>query len=178
MKKNIFRFLFLHYSYFMGCLYAVISIVPPVLRFFIWKLVLGSVGKRVYIDSNVYFRYPKKIKIGNDVSLNRGCEFYASWHHKQTFIILCNNIRVGPAVKFFAAGHDVGYLNLPDNAKSIYVGDHVWIGGNSTILQGVTIGEGAIVAAGSVVTKSVEPYTIVGGIPARFIKKRELKDVI
>jgi maltose O-acetyltransferase len=80
-------------------------------------------------------------------------------------------------VKFFAAGHDSQYLDLPDNSKSIEVQDHVWIGGNSTILQGVTIGEGAIVAAGSVVTKDVEPYTIVGGVPAKFIKPRKLKDV-
>lgn len=161
----------------MGGVYVFTYILPPFLRVFVWKLLLGKIGTRVFIDSRVYFRYPKKIKIGNDVSLNRGCEFYASWHDKQTFITLCNNIRVGPAVKFFAAGHDSQYLDLPDNAKSIEVRDHVWIGGNSTILQGVTIGEGAIVAAGSVVTKDVAPYTIVGGVPARFIKHRELKDV-
>lgn len=60
-----------------------------------------------------------------------------------------------------------------DNLDSI--ADNVWIGGNSTILQGVTVGEGAIVAAGSVVTKDVASYTIVGGVPAKFIKDRHIK---
>jgi len=56
----------------------------------------------------------------------------------------------------------------------ITVNKNVWIGANSVVLQNVTIGEGAVVASGSVVTKDVEPYTIVGGIPAKFIKKREV----
>lgn len=55
------------------------------------------------------------------------------------------------------------------------VGDYVWIGARSVILQGVTIGEGAVVAAGSVVSKDVPAYTVVGGCPARVIKQREVK---
>ena len=55
---------------------------------------------------------------------------------------------------------------------NITIEDDVWIGTNSVILSGVSIGRGAIVAAGSIVSKNVEPYSIVGGIPAKFIKKR------
>ena len=55
--------------------------------------------------------------------------------------------------------------------KPIHIEDKVWLGANVTILPGVTIGEGAIVAAGAVVTKDVESRTVVGGVPARFIKK-------
>ena len=55
--------------------------------------------------------------------------------------------------------------------KPIHIEDKVWLGANVTILQGVTIGEGAIVAAGAVVTKDVEPKTVVGGIPAKLIKR-------
>jgi maltose O-acetyltransferase len=58
----------------------------------------------------------------------------------------------------------------------IHIGNDVWIGGHSTILPGVTIGDGAVVAAGAVVTKDVEPKTIVGGVPAKVIKKIEIKD--
>ena len=51
------------------------------------------------------------------------------------------------------------------------VGNDVWIGGGATLLPGVTVGDGAVIAAGAVVTRPVEPYTLVGGNPARFIKK-------
>ena len=59
---------------------------------------------------------------------------------------------------------------------AITIGDGVWLGARAIILPGVTIGEGAVVAAGAVVTKDVEPWAVVGGNPAKFIKKRELKD--
>ena len=56
------------------------------------------------------------------------------------------------------------------------IGDGVWIGARAIILPGVTIGEGAVVAAGAVVTKDVDPWAVVGGNPAKFIKKRELSE--
>lgn len=176
MKKNILRFAFLHYSYVINIIHVFIFILPPVLRPPFWKLILGGYSKQIFIDSNVYFRYPSTIYLGQDVSINRGCEFYTSWYdRKVTKIIIGHNVRLGPTVKFFAAGHKVEDINLADNSASIEINDHVWIGGNSTILQGVTIGEGAIVAAGSVVVKNVAPYTIVGGIPAKYLKDRVLK---
>jgi acetyltransferase-like isoleucine patch superfamily enzyme len=65
------------------------------------------------------------------------------------------------------------HYNYPKSSKgSVIIGNDVWIGLNTTILSGVTIGDGAIVAAGSIVTKNVEPYAIVGGNPAKVIKKR------
>ncbi|APD87558.1 hypothetical protein BM527_16485 [Alteromonas sp. Mex14] len=176
MKKNILKSAFLHYSYFIDFIHALIFFFPPFLRAPLWKVLLGSLGKNYFIDSKVYFRYPKSIYIGNNVSINRGSEFYPSWHNKATTSIrLHHNVRVGPNVKFFAAGHDTEDINLADISGSIEVNSFVWIGGNSTILQGVTIGEGSIVAAGSVVSKDVAPYTIVGGVPAKYIKNRVIK---
>ncbi|MGC8744001.1 MAG: CatB-related O-acetyltransferase [Verrucomicrobiia bacterium] len=66
----------------------------------------------------------------------------------------------------------------PSTKGDVIIGNDVWIGHQATILSGVTIGDGAVVAARSVVTKSVEPYSIVGGNPARLIKKRFSEDVI
>lgn len=113
--------------------------------------------------------------MGSDVSENKGCEFFPSWHDQTATIVIGNNVRLGPCIRFFAAGHDTADINLADTSAPIIVGNNVWIGGSSVILQGVTIGEGAIVAAGSVVTKEVAAYTIVGGVPAKFIKERILK---
>lgn len=150
------------------------DLLPPVIRMPLWRLLLGKCGKRVFIDNQVYFRYPKRVELGSDVSINNGCQFYPSWHEKDVRIRIGNNVRVGPNVCFFSAGHDHRSLKLPDTADNITIGSHVWLGGNCTIMQGVSVGEGAIVAASAVVTKDVPPYTIVAGIPAKVIKKREI----
>ncbi len=177
MKKNILRFLFLHYSYIIDIIHTIIFILPPMFRVPCWYLFLGRYNKRVFIDSNVYFRYPSTVYLGKDVSINRGCEFYSSWFdRRETKIVIGDNVRLGPGVRFFAAGHEVSNITLPDNSSSIVIGSNVWIGGNSTILQGVKIGDGAIIGAGSVVNRDVLPSTIVAGVPAKFIKNRVITD--
>jgi maltose O-acetyltransferase len=67
-------------------------------------------------------------------------------------------------------------LDLPDTYGRVSIGDNVWIGGRSIILQGVKIGEGAVVAAGSVVTRDVDAYEVVAGVPAKPIKKRNISE--
>jgi maltose O-acetyltransferase len=177
-KKKLLKIMFLNYSYLIDVAHLIINVCPPFLRCFVWRLFLKKIGKGFFIDGGVYVRYPSKVSLGDYVSINRGCQLYPSWGKVSKGIItLGNHVRVGPSCAFFAAGHDSRDIGLSATNGAITIGDHVWIGGNSTILQGVTIGEGAIVAAGSVVTKDVEPYTIVGGVPAKFIKPRKLKDV-
>ena len=111
--------------------------------------------------------------MGNNVNINRGCEFFTS-AHLETVIDIKDNVTFSPNVKLYSAGHDYKYLNLPDTAGDIIIKEYVWIGGNSVVLQGVTIGEYSIVSANSVVTKDIPPYSIVAGIPATIIKKREI----
>ncbi len=72
--------------------------------------------------------------------------------------------------------HDLSSQRMPLLVGDIDIGKEVFIGARAIVLPGVTIGEGAVVAAGAVVTKDVEPWSVVGGNPARFIKKRELRD--
>ncbi|WP_081503688.1 acyltransferase [Treponema primitia] len=163
---------FIYYSYFHTIKYVVLQILPPFFRYLSFKVLLGSLGKNCLIDYTVDFRGTKRIFIGNHVSINHGCRFFCSLRDKNNSIKLENHIAIGPQVTFFAAGHDIRYLNLPNTMGNITVKDNVWIGGRSIILQGVTIGEGSIIAAGSVVTKDVPPWTVVGGCPAKFIKKR------
>jgi len=74
-------------------------------------------------------------------------------------------------------GAKVKYLSLPDLSGNVIIEKNVWVGGNSIILHGVTIGEGSIVSANSVVTKDIPPYSIVAGIPAIVVKKRELYEL-
>lgn len=171
-SKNCLRLMFLHYSYLLHLLHCALDLTPPIGRWLVLKLMLGRLGKRVFVDIGVYFRYPKRVFIGNDVTLGRGCEFYPSWHNNKAIILLGDNVRVGPNVSFLAAGHDHSRLHLPDTSARIEIGDNVWIGANCSILQGVHVGNGAVIAAASVVTENVPPFKVYGGTPARELKDR------
>lgn len=167
--------LFNLYSWITGLGWTLLDFLPQFLRNIAVRVALEEFGgKGTTIDYKTYIRYPSKISVGSGTTINRGCRFYASHHHKDVRIRIGNHVAVAPEVSFFAAGHDYTQLSLPDTAASITVGDHVWIGARSVILQGVNIGEGAVIAAGSIVTKDVPPYTVVAGVPAQVIKKREL----
>lgn len=173
-KKNILRFLFQYYSYLLNLWTMILNILPPFLRNIFLNLMFKQIGKNVFIDYGVYFRFPSKIILDDEITIGYGTKFFPSFHDKSSLIHICSNVRIGPNVSFNAAGHDYKYLRLPDVGGKIIVNKNVWIGANCVVLQDVEIGEGAIVAAGSVVIKNVEPYTIVGGVPAKFIKKREI----
>ena len=168
------KILFNLYSWITNILWGVVDLLPQILRSAIFKLILKKFGKGSTIDYGTYIRYPTHVRIGEHTMINRGCRMLASFHHKDVEIAIGNHVAVAPEVCFLAAGHDHKQLNLPDTAASIVVGDYAGSGARSIILQSVTIGEGAVVAAGSVVTKDVPAYTVVGGCPARVIKEREI----
>ena len=69
-------------------------------------------------------------------------------------------------------GHDIDSADFSTKGAPVVIGDYVWLCANVLVLPGVTIGTGAVVLAGSVVTKSVEPYSVVGGNPAQFLRQR------
>lgn len=114
-----------------------------------------------------YADFGKNISFGKNVFLNAGCKF-----QDQGGIEIGNNVLIGHNAVLATANHALEpELNRKLNYAPIKICNNVWLGANVTILQGVTIGEWSVVAAGAVVTKDVEPYSIVGGIPAKFIKK-------
>lgn len=129
----------------------------------------GETGENVYVTPPLQVDYGRHIEIGNHFFANMDCIFL-----DVNKIIFKDHVMVGPRVSFFTAGHptdaDVRIQDL-EFGLPIVVEDNVWIGGNSTILPGVTIGKNAIVAAGAVVTKSVPANTIVAGNPARFLRE-------
>lgn len=108
----------------------------------------------------------KNITIGHRVFINSGCKF-----QDQGGITIGNDVLIGHNCVIATLNHAMDPDRRGDMIPAaVIIEDKVWIGSNVTILQGVTIGKGAIIAAGAVVNKDVPPRTIVGGVPAKFIK--------
>lgn len=139
---------------------------------------LGSRGENVWISAPFFVDYGENIHIGTGCEINMNCVF-----------LDCNTITIGdysgigPNVQIYAVTHPV----LPEERLSqsedgsfafwksvtapVTIGRNVWIGGSAVILPGVTIGDGSVVAAGSVVGKDVPPNTLVAGVPAKVIRQ-------
>ena len=114
-----------------------------------------------------YTDFGKNITIGRDVFINSGCHF-----QDQGGIEIGDGALIGHNVVLATINHDLDpAMNRKNHYAPIKIGAHVWIGSNATVLSGVSIGEWSVVAAGAVVTKDVPPMTVVGGVPARIIKK-------
>ncbi|PNS14933.1 hypothetical protein CAC42_2162 [Sphaceloma murrayae] len=132
--------------------------------------ILGSVA-----DDESFIEPPFLIDYGCNISL--GKRFYANFNFTILdcgLVTIGDRVMVGPGVSIFAATHEVEVESRRENieyTKPVTIGDDVWIGGHSVILPGVTIGEGSTVAASSVVTKDVPPWSVVMGSPARVVKK-------
>ena len=114
-----------------------------------------------------YTDFGKNIHVGENVFINACCHF-----QDHGGVVIGDNCQIGHNVVFATLNHGIN----PEDRHHTYpapivLGKNVWVGSNATILQGVTIGDNAIVGAGAVVTKDVEANTIVGGIPAKFIKR-------
>jgi len=133
----------------------------------------ASIGKRCTFYPGVWIAPGKNLFLGDDVDLAMGVLITTSGG-----VEIGDRTLIGYRAQIISANHSVpkGRGNIfgsgHDKAK-VSIGKDVWVGGNSMILPGITIGDGAIIAGGSVVTKDVSPYTIVGGIPATIIKERD-----
>lgn len=129
-----------------------------------------NIGDRVHIGGSMFISI-NEINIGNDVTIAWDCLFYDHNSHSTEWEKRSKDTE--QEYQDLLNGTDPIKNKDWSVVKSapINICDKVWIGTGCKILKGVTIGEGAIVAAGSVVTKDVEPFTLVGGNPAQFIKK-------
>ncbi len=147
--------------------------IDKVKRNYFYSKTFTQCGKNLFVHPQVIFYYPKNIILGDNVFINRGAFFMAPVR-----MVIGNDVLIGPYTMFNTSSHLYkSKSTLIDKQEHVYgeiiIEDDVWIGGHVCILHGVTIGKGSVVAAGAVVTKSVSPYTVVGGIPAKEIGKRD-----
>ena len=128
------------------------------------------IGERVSDDFRLFppftTDFGKNIHLGKNVFINSGCRF-----QDQGGIYIEDNVLIGHNVVLATLNHEENPKKRGNLIPApIRIGNDVWIGSNATVLAGVSIGDGAIVAAGAVVTKNVTENTIVGGVPARYIR--------
>lgn len=140
---------------------------PEELREIMSRLTGKKIDDTFRLFPPFYTDFGKNITIGKDVFINSGCHF-----QDQGGIEIGDGALIGHNVVLATINHDT----IPGNGRKnhyapIQLGKHVWIGSNATILPGVTVGDWAVIAAGAVVTNDVPPYTIVGGVPAKIIKR-------
>jgi acetyltransferase-like isoleucine patch superfamily enzyme len=168
--KHHGTFFFGTYTFFEKIFWSVVSLFPKFARKPLYKIVFKSFGKNVFIDEKCYFRYPWKISIGNNVTINRGCSFFPSAKNLNSYIELSDGVILGPNVTFFGAGQNPRDPKNIDISASIYIGENSYIGGNSTIRYGVNVGGNSTVGAGSVVISSLDSNSVYAGNPARFVR--------
>lgn len=146
------------------------------------KPLFKKVGKNVIFSPFSSFSF-ETIEIGNDVFIGPGARFNAS----VSGITISDKVMFGPNVTIRGGDHRFDVVGrymfdvkekLPENDLPVVIETDVWVGANATILKGVTVGQGAVVAAGSVVIQDVAPYSIVAGIPAKQVSVRFEEDDI
>lgn len=159
------------YLYAINAYQALLGLLPEPLRGLGYRLVLRRMGAGVYFDARVYIKFPWLVEIGSRVSFNRGVEIYPSFQTGHG-VVIGNDVRIGPHARFLAAGHDVDDPGFRETGGTIVIGDGSWIGAAALVLPGVRVGDGAVVAAGSVVTRDVPDRAVVAGSPARVLRYR------
>lgn len=135
------------------------------------EIIGEKVGEKFRMFTPFYADFGRNIHIGRNVFINSGCHF-----QDQGGIFIGDDTLIGHNVVLATINHELNPYDRRNHYAPVHIGNRVWIGSNATILQGVTIGDGAVIAAGAVVTRNVPENTVVGGIPAKFIKKIEVEE--
>lgn len=133
---------------------------------------LRQIGDKVTLHSNVRISAPHRVSIGSETNINHNTVIVAFED-----IDIGANVLIGPGVLIHSGNHVFEDSDRPireqgHQAAPISIADDVWIGAHAVVLPGVSIGEGAVVAAGAIVNRDVEPRAIVGGVPATVIGQR------
>lgn len=139
-------------------------------RRFLLRLFGARIGRGVRIQGSARVWQPWRLSIGDYSWIDGRVSLYSA-----DSITIGANAVISEGAFVCTASHDVGSATFDLVTKPIAIGDCAWIAARSIVLPGVTVGEGAVIAAGAVVTKDVPAWSIVAGNPAKFIKRRELK---
>jgi acetyltransferase-like isoleucine patch superfamily enzyme len=137
-------------------------------RHWVYKYLLRyDLGENVKIQMGCYVYIRNNFSVGDHSMINRDCVL-----DSRGGLVIGSRVNISPYVQIYTAEHVANSPDFAESRASVKIGDYVWISTRATILPGVTLGDGAIVAAGAVVNKDVPAYAIVGGVPAKVIGER------
>ena len=144
-------------------------------RFFLTRRLLKQCGEKNIVLNNCYFGDGRRLSVGSGTQLGANSRIMGT-------VTIGNQVMMAPDIVIMAVTHDISnpdiaMMSLTDAdliEKEVIIEDDVWLGTRCIILPGVRIGAHSVVGAGSVVTRDVPPYAIVGGVPAKLIKMRKV----
>ena len=140
-------------------------------RNFFWKLAGMQIGRFSTLHTGVRVFDPRGIEVGEGTIIG-----YGTFIDGRDSVNIGSHTDIASEVMIYSSEHDLSSPDFSAISAPVIIGNYVFIGPRAIILAGVTISDGAVVAAGAVVTKDVPAYTIVGGVPAKQIGERKLKD--
>ena len=140
-------------------------------RNFVLRMFGAKIGAGCKISNSAKIWAPWNLHLGRRVSLGPGCKIYSA-----DKIIIGDKVTISQGAYLCGASHDINYLNKPLVTAPITIERLAWVCADAYVGMGVTIGQGAVVGATASVYKDVEPWTVVGGNPAKFLKKRIVKE--
>lgn len=141
-------------------------------RRFLVRRIFDEAAGDINVERNVFFGSGQGFKIGRRSGLGINARL-------QGPLTIGDDVMMGPDVMVYTQNHRTDRLDIPmieqgnSEKREVVIGNDVWIGARCIIMPGISIGEGSIIAAASVVTKDVAPYSVVGGVPAKLIKMRK-----
>lgn len=141
-------------------------------RRFYYRLAGMRIGAGSVVHMHARFYDPKNIRIGNDTIVGEGIVLDG-----RDKLIIGDHVDIATDVMIYNAQHNINDPDFAAERAPVKIEDYVFIGPRAIILPGVTVGRGAVVGAGAVVTKDVKELEIVGGVPAKVIGERSLKDL-
>lgn len=149
------------------------SLFFPKIRQLLVSYYLKSCGKKLRVKNRA--EISPNSSVGNFSELGTRCMI-------QSNVTIGNHVIMGPDVKIYSRNHKSDRIDIPIQEQGKHylktaIGNDVWIGANTIIVAGVAVGDHSILAAGSVVTKDVAPYSVVGGCPAKVLKSRKAQNV-
>ena len=140
------------------------------IRKWFYQILGAKIGKKTVICRRTEILFPKGLELSNNVAVGWFVDLDARGGIK-----IDHDTNISSHTKFITGSHDIDDPKFTASFKPITIGHHCWIGTGATVLQGVNIGDGAVVAAGAVVTKDIPANEVWGGVPAKFIRKRKDK---